>query len=248
MDFIHWVQQLVFAISGFATGIGSSHPEMMAVTLQILEIIWIDILLSGDNAVVIALACRTLPETQRRWGILLGSLAAVGLRILFAFVVIELLLLPFVKVAGGLLLLWIAIKLVFDQEEEEKAVKPARSLFAAVRTIAIADGVMSLDNVIAIAAAAKEDIVLIIFGLALSIPLIVFGSSLVLALLNRFPILVWAGAALLGWIAGDLIGSDPTVAAWIRPRFAHFEFWWAPAGMALVLAGAGLARWSRKAA
>jgi YjbE family integral membrane protein len=220
-------------------------PEMTAVALQILEIIWIDILLSGDNAVVIALACRTLPEHQRRWGILLGSLAAVGLRILFAFVVIELLSLPLVKVIGGLLLLWIAIKLVFDQEEA-KEVKPARSLFAAVRTIAIADGVMSLDNVIAIAAAAKEDIVLIIFGLALSIPLIVFGSTLVLVILNRFPVLVWAGAALLGWIAGDLIGSDPTIAAWIRPRFAHLEFWWAPAGMALVLAGAGLARWTRK--
>jgi YjbE family integral membrane protein len=223
-------------------------PEMSAVVLQILEIIWIDILLSGDNAIVIALACRTLPEAQRRWGILLGSLAAVALRILFAFAVIELVTLPFVKVAGGLLLLWIAIRLVLDQVDEKMNVKPARSLFAAVRTIAIADGLMSFDNVIAIAAAAKQDIVLIIFGLALSIPLIVFGSTLILALLNRFPALVWAGAALLGWIAGDLIGSDPAVAAWIEPRFAPFEFWWAPAGMALVLAGAGLVRWSRKPA
>ncbi len=222
-------------------------PEMTAVALQILEIIWIDILLSGDNAVVIALACRSLPPHQRRWGILLGSLAAVALRILFAFVVIELLSLPFLKVAGGALLLWIAVKLVFE-ETAEADVKPAGSLFAAVRTIAIADGVMSLDNVIAIAAAAKEDLVLILFGLALSIPLIVFGSALVLALLNRFPILVWAGAALLGWIAGDLIGSDPTVASWVRPRFAQLEFWWAPAGMAVVLGVAGLVRWSRKPA
>jgi len=220
---------------------------MTAMVLQVLEIIWIDILLSGDNAVVIALACRTLPKHQRRWGILLGSLAAVTLRILFAFVIIQFLAVPFVKAAGGLLLLWIAIKLVTGQEEE-KDIKPSRNLFAAVRTIAIADGVMSLDNVIAIAAAAKEDLVLIIFGLALSIPLIVFGSTLVLAVLNRFPILVWAGAALLGWIAGDLIGFDPSVAAWMRPRYAHFEFWWAPAGMILVLAGAGLIRWMRKPA
>jgi YjbE family integral membrane protein len=214
-------------------------PDINIAVLPILEIIWIDILLSGDNAVVIALACRSLPEDQRRWGILLGSLAAVGLRIVFAFLVIKLLALPFLKPIGGVLLLWIAIKLLSDQAGE-KDVRPAGSLFAAVRTIAIADGVMSLDNVIAIAAAAKQDIVLIIFGLILSVPLIVFGSSLVLAVLNRFPILVWAGAALLGWIAGELIGSDPTIAAWaVRFHIPHVELWWAPAGMALVLAIAG---------
>ncbi len=217
---------------------------MTAIALQILEIIWIDILLSGDNAVVIALACRTLPEHQRRWGIVLGSLAAITLRILFAFIVIQLLALPLLKLTCGLLLLWIAVKLVLDQKQDI-GVKPVRSLFAAVRTIAIADGVMSLDNVIAIAAAAKEQLHLIIFGLALSIPLIVFGSTLVLALLNRFPILVWAGAALLGWIAGDLIGHDPTVVLWMRPQFAHLMFWWAPAGLALVLLVAGLVHWRR---
>jgi YjbE family integral membrane protein len=225
-------------------------PEINFAILPILEIIWIDILLSGDNAVVIALACRTLPEDQRRWGILLGSLAAVGLRILFAFVVIKLLALPFLKAIGGALLLWIAVKLLSDQADA-KDVRPARSLFAAVRTIAIADGVMSLDNIIAIAAAAKQDIVLIIFGLVLSVPLIVFGSSLVLAVLNRFPFLVWAGAALLGWIAGELIGSDPSIAAWaIRIHVAHLEVWGAPAGMAFVLAAAGLTRLfrSRKSA
>ncbi len=219
--------------------------EIPVVALPILEIIWIDIFLSGDNAVVIALACRTLPEHQRRWGILLGSLAAVGLRILFAFVVIQLLALPFLKAAGGAILLWIAIKLLSDQTDT-KAVRPARSLFAAVRTIAIADGVMSLDNVIAIAAAAKQDIVLIIFGLVLSVPLIVFGSSLVLGVLNRFPVLVWAGAALLGWIAGELIGSDPSVAAWVSHiHAAHLAFWWAPAGMIIVLGVAGLMRLAR---
>jgi YjbE family integral membrane protein len=225
-------------------------PEMTIIVFQIAEIIWIDILLSGDNAVVIALACRSLPEDQRRWGILLGSLAAVTLRILFAFVIIKLLALPFVKAIGGVLLVWIAVKLLFE-ENHAKDVRPAKSLIAAVRTIAIADGVMSLDNVIAIAAAAKQDILLIIFGLALSVPLIVFGSSLVLAVLNRFPILVWAGAALLGWIAGDLVGADPTVAAWMRVHFAsipHLEFWWGPAGLALVLALGGLARLFRKPA
>jgi len=217
-------------------------PETTLVAFQILEIIWVDILLSGDNAVVIALACRTLPEDRRRWGILLGSLAAVALRILFAFIVIKLLALPFLKAAGGVLLLWIAIKLLSDQAGA-KDVRPARSLFAAVRTIAIADGVMSLDNVIAIAAAAKQDIVLIIFGLILSVPLIVFGSGLVLAVLNRFPALVWAGAALLGWIAGELIGSDPSIAAWmLRLHAAYLAAWWAPAGMACVLAAAGSMR------
>jgi len=216
-------------------------PQMTASALQILEIIWIDILLSGDNAVVIALACRTLSEDQRRWGILLGSLAAVVLRILFAFVVITLLSLPFVKAVGGVLLLWIAIKLLLDQSGE-KDIHPAQSLFAAVRTIAIADGVMSLDNVIAIAAAAKEDIVLIIFGLILSVPLIVFGSALVLKVLNRFPALVWAGAGLLGWIAGELIGSDKTVFAWLQKQAVPMQAWYAPtAGLVLVLAVSGLA-------
>jgi len=216
--------------------------EMTAMILQVLQIIWIDILLSGDNAVVIALACRRLPDNQRKLGILLGTAAAVALRILFAFIVIELMSVPYLKLLSGVLLLWIAIKLVSEQAGEHD-IAAAPSLFAAVRTIAIADGIMSLDNVIAIAAAAKEDIVLIIFGLLLSIPLIIFGSALVLKLLNRFPILVWVGAALLGWIAGDLIGSDPRVAALMRPRFTELEFWWAPAGMLVVLLIAVFLRW-----
>lgn len=222
-------------------------PELRAIVLQTLEIIWIDILLSGDNAVVIALACRTLPAHQRRWGILLGSLAAVALRILFAFVIIQLLVLPFVRVVSGLLLLWIAVRLLFDQQDE-KNIKPASSLFAAVRTIAVADGVMSLDNVVAIAAAAKENIMLIAFGLTLSVPLIIFGSTLVLAALNRFPILVWAGAALLGWIAGELTGADPTLESWFHPRFPHLAFLWPLAGMIIVLMIAGLVRWIRRQA
>ncbi len=177
--------------------------------VSLLQIIWIDLLLSGDNAVVIALACRSLPEKQRKWGILLGAAAAVGLRIIFAMVVSVLLGIPFLKVAGGLLLFWIAIKLVTDNAGEAHQVEASDNLFKAVRTIAIADAVMSLDNVVAIAAAARGHFELFIFGLLLTIPLIIFGSQLLLKLLTRFPILIWAGAALLGWIAGEMLVGDP---------------------------------------
>ncbi len=201
--------------------------------LQLLEIIWINILLSGDNAVVIALACRSLPDGQRKLGVILGSGAAVVLRVVFTIFVVELLDLPFVQIVGGVLLFWIAIKLAFE-EEPEKEIKPANNLWSAIRVIAIADAVMSLDNMIAVAAAAKGSKLLILFGLALSIPLLVFGSTLVLTLLNRFPILVWAGAALLGWIAGDLIGADPNLAACLRVRWPGFEAWDGPAGAVFV--------------
>jgi YjbE family integral membrane protein len=179
-----------------------------AAWLPLLEIIWIDILLSGDNAVVIALACRSLPDRQRTLGVILGSGAAVALRVVFTLFVVELLGLPYLKIAGGVLLAWIAIMLA-GAEEPQKEIRPANTLWSAIRIIAVADAVMSLDNMVAVAAAAKGSKLLILLGLALSIPLIVFGSTLVLALLNRLPVLVWAGAALLGWIAGDLLCSDP---------------------------------------
>jgi YjbE family integral membrane protein len=178
---------------------------------SVLQIIWIDLLLSGDNAVVIALACRSLPAGQRRLGVVLGAGTAVILRIIFALIISELLLVPFLKVIGGLLLLWIAFKLVMGEEDEEKHIAESDTLWKAVRTIAIADAVMSLDNVVAIAAAAKGHPELFIFGLLLSIPLIVFGSTLIMALIARFPIFVWAGAALLGWIAGEMLVSDPVI-------------------------------------
>jgi YjbE family integral membrane protein len=208
-------------------------PVTTTFWLPLLEIIWIDILLSGDNAVVIALACRSLPEGQRRLGIMLGSGAAVALRVVFTVLVVELLGLPFVKIVGGVLLLWIAVRLA-GAEEPQKEVRPANSLWSAIRIIAVADAVMSLDNMIAVAAAAKGSKLLILLGLALTIPLLVFGSTLVLALLNRFPVLVWAGAGLLGWIAGDLIGSDPDLAAWLRVRWPGFDTWDGPAGAAFV--------------
>jgi YjbE family integral membrane protein len=221
--------------------------DATAFLLPILQIIWIDILLSGDNAVVIALACRSLPKRQRRWGIVLGAGGAVLLRILFAFFIVELMELPYVKIGGGLLLLWIAVKLVED-EETAAEVKPAKSLFSAVRIIILADAVMSLDNVVAIAAAAKGSILLIAFGLALSIPLIVFSSGFMLALLNRYPILIWAGSALLGWIAGELMCDEPLVASWLHGRLPYFEAWCAPAGAILVLAIAWLRQKRRPAA
>src|ERR1700730_8369569 len=201
--------------------------------LPLLEIIWIDILLSGDNAVVIALACRSLPERQRTWGVILGSGAAVVLRVVFTVLIVELLGLPFVKIVGGVLLLWIGVKLA-GAEEPQKEIAPANTLWSAIRIVAVADAVIALDNMMAVAAAAKGSKLLILLGLALSIPLLVFGSTLVLALFNRFPILVWAGAVLLGWIAGDLIGADPDLAAWLRVRWPGFDTWDGPAGAALV--------------
>lgn len=184
--------------------------------LSVLQIVWIDLLLSGDNAVVIALACRSLPEKQRKIGIWLGAGAAIFLRIVFALVVSYLMGLPFLKVLGGLLLFWIAIKLVVGEEEAHDGIESSDSLWRAVKTIAIADAVMSLDNVIAIAAASRGHPELFIFGLLLSIPLIIYGSQIIMDLLTRFPILIWLGAALLGWIAGEMIVSDVAVLGWFK--------------------------------
>ncbi|MGE0765379.1 MAG: TerC family protein [Hyphomicrobiaceae bacterium] len=173
------------------------------------QIMLINLILSGDNAVVIALACRSLPPSQRTLGIVLGAGVAVLMRIVFTVGIASLLTTPWLKVIGSLLLFWIAIKLLADDGDGEKEVTGASHIWGAVRTVAIADLIMSLDNVLAIAAAAKGSWSLIVLGLAISVPLIVFGATLVMFLLNRVPALVWAGAALLGWIAGELIVSDP---------------------------------------
>lgn len=183
-------------------------PEFL---VSLVQIIWIDLLLSGDNAVVIALACRNLPENRRKIGMILGAGAAVALRILFALVITYLLAVPWLKIVGGLLLFWIAIKLLAEDEDEggHGDIAASDKLWKAVWTICIADAVMSLDNVIAIAGAARGHPELFIFGLLLSIPLVVAGSTLLMTLISRFPIIVWAGAALLGWIAGEMIFGDP---------------------------------------
>jgi YjbE family integral membrane protein len=176
------------------------------------KIIWINVLLSGDNALVIALACRNLEPKQRFWGMILGAAAAVILRIIFTGIVATLMGLPYLKLVGGLALLVIAAKLLVPEEEEGDGVKSASHLWAAIQIVVIADIVMSLDNVIAVAAAAKGSVPLLVLGLAISVPLIVAGAALIMALLTRLPILVWAGAALLGWIAGEVIATDPAVA------------------------------------
>ena len=177
--------------------------------IQVLKIVWINILLSGDNAVVIALACRALPRRQRVWGIIFGAAAAVILRVVFTVGLQFVLEIPALRLVGGLLLLWIATKLLVQDEATEDSVASSDTLWGAVRTVAIADIVMSLDNVLAIAAAAKGHPWLIGFGLLVSIPLIVAGATLIMALLHKFPILIWAGAGLLGWIAGELLMEDP---------------------------------------
>jgi YjbE family integral membrane protein len=178
--------------------------------LSIVEIVWINILLSGDNAVVIALACRALPPRQRLWGMIIGAGAAATLRIGFAAIITELMLLPYARIAGALALLWIAITLLRPQDDEG-APQAATNLWRAIRTVVVADLVMSLDNVIAIAAVAKGRYLLLITGLAISIPMVIAGSAVVLALLRRVPILVWGGAGVLGWVAGDIFASDPVV-------------------------------------
>jgi len=184
--------------------------------LSILRIIGINIILSGDNAIVIALACRSLPPRQRVIGIILGAGAAVLLRILFTIVVQQLFDVPWLKLAGGLVLLWIAVKLLTGEEAGEDSVKSGASVWEAVKIVAIADIVMSLDNVLAIAAAAGGNTNLIILGLVISIPLVVFGATLLTWLLDRVPVLVWAGAALLGWVAGELLATEPILQPYLQ--------------------------------
>jgi YjbE family integral membrane protein len=179
--------------------------------LAVGKITWINILLSGDNALVIALACRGLDPKQRLWGMIFGAAAAVILRIIFTGIVATLMELPYLKLVGGLALIVIAAKLLVPEQEEEDGVESASHLWAAVRIVVVADIVMSLDNVIAVAAAANGSVPLLVLGLAISVPLIVAGAALIMALLTKLPILVWAGAALLGWIAGDVIATDPAI-------------------------------------
>jgi YjbE family integral membrane protein len=179
------------------------------------QIMLLDLVLAGDNAVVIALACRQLPPGKRMWGIILGALCAIVMRIIFTIGVTSLLQTPWLQLLGSLALLWIGVKLLTDHSDEHN-VESATSVWNAVRIVAIADLVMSLDNVIAIAAAANGNWSLIIIGLLVSIPLIVSGATLVTWLLTRLPILIWVGAGLLGWIAGQMIVSDPGVLAYAK--------------------------------
>lgn len=179
--------------------------------LALLEIIWVNILLSGDNAVVIALAARSLPVSQQRTAITWGSAGAIFLRIVLTLVAAKLLLLPWLKIVGAILLLYIGISLLMPEGDNDGDAKEYGSLWAAIRTILVADLVMSLDNVVAVAAAAHGDTVLLVVGLAISIPLVIFGSTLLLKVIERLPVIVWLGAALLGFIAGEMLVSDPVM-------------------------------------
>ncbi len=203
--------------------------------MAVLQIIVVDILLSGDNAVVIALACRNLPEQQRRLGVFWGVGGAIALRVILTFFAVTLLTLSYVKIVGGALLMWIGIKLVLPQKEDGgQEIEAAGSLFAAIRTIIVADLVMSLDNVIAVAAAARDSVFLLIFGLALSIPLMVWASQLILRLMDRYPVIIIGGGGLLGWIALSMAIADPVVAPLLEP-YKTWLSWIAPALGALTV-------------
>ncbi|CAB5722948.1 Succinyl-CoA synthetase, beta subunit [Delftia tsuruhatensis] len=176
--------------------------------IGLLKIVWINIILSGDNAVVIALAARSLPPAQQKKAVMFGSGAAVVLRIILTVVAAKLLELSFLQIVGGCLLLWIGLQLLTGEEEDEGESKGQGSMMTAIRTILIADLVMSLDNVIAVAATAQGNMVLLILGLAISIPLVIFGSTLMIKLMERFPVIVTLGAALIGWVGGETIVND----------------------------------------
>jgi YjbE family integral membrane protein len=186
------------------------------------KIIGVNVILSGDNAVVIALAARSLPPRQQKAAVLWGSGAAVVLRILLTLFAVALLTLPWLKLVGSLLLFWIGVKLLIP-EDDDAEMHASENLMAAIRTILIADLVMSLDNVIAVAAAAQGSILLLILGLAISIPLVIFGSTLLLHLMERFPVIVTLGGALIGMVAGEMLVTDPALRNWIAAAGATFE-------------------------
>jgi YjbE family integral membrane protein len=194
----------------------------------LLKIIGVNIVLSGDNAVVIALASRSLPPHLRNKAIWFGALGAVGLRLIFSFFIVELMAIPYIKIIGAVLLLWIGVKMIVPEHGGHgggAGGSSQASIWGAIRTIIIADAVMSLDNVIAIAAAADGNILLIGLGLAMSVPLIIYGSTLILNVFIRYPILIVGGAALIGWIAGEIWISDPAIAEWTHAVIETYGTW-----------------------
>ena len=216
--------------------------------LAVGQIIMIDILLGGDNAVVIALACRNLPPDLRRQGILWGTVGAIGLRVILIFFAMSLLALPYLKLVGAALLLWIGVKLLVPEDDGHGDIKGSDRLWGAVKTIIVADFVMSVDNVIGIAGAAQgaghegHQMALVIFGLVVSIPIIVWGSSIVLKLMDRFPLIITAGGMLLGWIAGTLAVSDPAITPYVQVSDTMRYAWGAAGAVAVYLVGTVLAR------
>jgi len=205
----------------------------------LLEIMLVNIVLSGDNAVVIALAARNLPPRHQRVAILWGSGGAIVLRIALTLVAVELLKVPFLQFAGALLLVWIAVQLLVEEDEEGGEHHAHDNLFGAVKTILVADIVMSLDNTLAIAGIAKGDWTLLVVGLALSIPLVVMGSAVIMKIMDRYPIVVYVGAGLIAWTAGEMIDSDPAVQPYL-PQVFHGTFYLA---LLLTLAVIGYGWW-----
>ncbi|WP_248930749.1 TerC family protein [Paenibacillus hamazuiensis] len=195
---------------------------METLIVGLLKIIIINIVLSGDNAVVIALACRNLPAHQQKKAVFFGSFGAIALRIILTFIAVWLLRIPFVQVAGGLLLLYIAVKLLIGGEEDE--IHSGATIGEAIKTIVIADLVMSLDNVLAVAGAAEGSWLLIGLGLAISIPLIIWGSQLLMTLMNRFPVIVWLGAGLLGYTAGEMVVNDKAIGALLEKTLYSMHY------------------------
>jgi YjbE family integral membrane protein len=205
--------------------------------IAVAQIIAIDILLGGDNAVVIALASRRLPDQQRKKAIFWGIFGAVALRVVMIFFAVQMLRIPFLKITGGVLLLWIGAKLLLPESRDGgHEIAASTNLLGAIRTIVIADAVMSLDNVIAIAAAAKDHVGLVVFGLIVSVPIIVWGSRFVLSLMDRFPLVITGGAALLGWIAGDMLVADVAIKDWVQENAAWLPYAAPVAGAAVVVA------------
>jgi len=204
--------------------------------VALMEIIGVNIVLSGDNAVVIALACRSLPPKQQRLAIFLGSAGAIVMRAVLTIFAVLLLSRPYLKLIGGVLLLWIAVKLLLPEEDGDGASEDKSGIFAAIKTIVIADLVMSLDNVLGVAAVAKGDIVLLIIGLLISMPLIIYGSTLIMKIMGKYPIVITLGAALLGYVAGEMAVSDPVVLPWVETHMPILHSVAAILGAVLVVA------------
>jgi YjbE family integral membrane protein len=202
--------------------------------VTLAQIIMINIVLSGDNAVVIALASRSLPPRQQKRAILFGSFGAIILRVILTFFAVLLLGLPYLKIIGAALLGWIGIQMLLPEEGEEE-INASTQLWAAIKTIVVADFIMSLDNVLGVAAAAKGSPLLLVIGLAISIPIIVYGSTLVLKMMTRWPVIVTAGGAVLGWVAGEMAVTDPSIEPWLQGH-AHWLHEAAPGiGAAIVV-------------
>ena len=207
--------------------------------LDVCKIIMIDLLLSGDNAVMIALACRNLPLEQRRKGILFGVAGAIVLRIVLTFFAVGMLSLPYLKLVGAVLLIWIGIKLILPEDENSAdSIQAETRLFGAVKTIIIADFIMSLDNVLGVAAAAHGNVTLLVFGLLVSIPLIAWSSQLVLKLIDRFPFIIYAGGVLLGYVAGEMLVSEALFSSLMEAQ--HYLHWLIPVFCALLVLAAGM--------